>query len=78
MLPKHCYYVFRFRRTIDALAAEHYCKIHQLPGRLIPLPRELSEGCGLALRVPEEDYLQTKAAWQPISQKAECVARLLL
>lgn len=47
--------VVTFAATADAMAMEKYCMDHQLPGRLIPVPREISAGCGLAWKtVPEE------------------------
>lgn len=78
MFPKHPYYVLSFRQTTDALAAEAYCRAHRLPGRIIPLPREISAGCGLAWRVSETDYLKLKTAWQTLPVPVERVTRLLL
>ena len=43
-----------FYTTHDAMAFEDYCQGHVIPGRLIPLPREISAGCGLAWRAPPE------------------------
>ena len=36
------------------------CLAEKVPGRLIPLPREISAGCGLAWKMPEEDYEKYK------------------
>jgi hypothetical protein len=47
--------VITFDATAHAMAAEKYCMEHQLPGRLIPVPREISTGCGLAWKAPPED-----------------------
>ena len=33
----------------------------QVPGRLIPLPREISAGCGLAWRMLPEDWQNWQA-----------------
>ena len=38
------------------MAMELYCKEHNISGRLIPIPRELSAGCGLAWRIEPEEY----------------------
>jgi len=47
--------VVSFAATADAMAAERYCMEHGLPGRLIPVPREITAGCGLAWKtLPEE------------------------
>ena len=44
-----------FYTTHDAMAFEEFCHEHSVPGRLIPLPREISAGCGLAWSAPPED-----------------------
>ena len=47
--------VFAFDSTHQAIAAE--TAVTGLEGaRLIPLPPEISQGCGLALRVNTDDY----------------------
>ena len=37
-----------FHTTADAMAAEQACAAGGVPGRLIPVPRTLSAGCGIA------------------------------
>ena len=44
-----------FFTTTDAMGMEQLCHQNQLPGRLIPVPREISAGCGLAWKAPVED-----------------------
>jgi hypothetical protein len=44
--------VVAFGTTTDAMAMEQAGKRHGLQGRLIPIPRQLSAGCGLAWREP--------------------------
>lgn len=34
---------------------ETYCRAKALPGRMIPVPREISKGCGLAWKAPVEE-----------------------
>lgn len=53
--------VITFDATTQALAAERLCRERGLPGRLIPVPREITAGCGLAWKAaPEEkDILAT-------------------
>ena len=60
MRAKRPYIVLSFRATVDAMAWEKHCLAEHIPGRLIPLPRELSAGCGLAWRMLPEDWQQ----WQ--------------
>ncbi len=40
--------VVTFHTTTDAMEMERICKAHGAPGRMIPVPREISAGCGLA------------------------------
>lgn len=40
--------IVTFHTTAEAMAMEKACKEHQAPGRLIPVPRAISAGCGLA------------------------------
>lgn len=49
---KSPYAVFSFRTTTDALRMEKAAREAGLPGRLIPLPRQISAGCGLAWSAP--------------------------
>ena len=51
MRTKKTYIVLSFRTTVEAMAWEKHCATAQIPGRLIPLPREISAGCGLAWRM---------------------------
>lgn len=40
--------VITFSETSDAMAAEKLFQEQQIPGRIIPIPRQLSAGCGLS------------------------------
>ena len=40
--------VITFHSTTEAMEAEKRLKELGVPGRLIPIPRQLSAGCGLA------------------------------
>ena len=59
MRIKRSYIVLSFRTTLEAMEWEKQCHARQVPGRLIPLPREISAGCGLAWRMlPALDQTQ--------------------
>ena len=60
MRNKRTYQVLSFRTTAEAMAWEKHCLAAGIPGRLIPLPREISAGCGLAWRMLPEEFEQ----WQ--------------
>lgn len=48
MRKKELRLVVTFHTTADAMAMEKACKEHNVPGRIIPVPRVISAGCGLA------------------------------
>ena len=55
MRKKELRLVVTFHTTADAMAMEKACKEHEVNGRLIPVPRVISAGCGLAwCAEPEE------------------------
>ena len=55
MRQKEWKLVITFRTTADAIAFEKACKASGGPGRMIPVPREISAGCGLAwATLPDE------------------------
>ena len=56
MRKKRDYVILTFRTTTDAMAMEAQCAACGIAGRLIPIPREITAGCGLAWRMPTEEY----------------------
>lgn len=55
MREKTLKYIMTFRTTAAAMAMEKYCKAQNVPGRMIPIPRVITAGCGLAwCALPEE------------------------
>lgn len=56
--------VITFHGTTEAMAWESSCKEEGLPGRLIPLPVQISAECGLAWLISpkEKEYLLERAA----------------
>ena len=63
--------VVTFHTTSDAMAMEKICKERSVPGRLIPVPRAISAGCGLAWKteLSEKESLipfleQAKLRWE--------------
>lgn len=48
MRKKELRLIITFHTTSDSIAFEKGCKDSGLSGRMIPVPRELSAGCGLA------------------------------
>lgn len=60
MLKKTEKLVITFHTTTQAMAMESACKKEEADGRLIPVPRVISAGCGLAwcARVESEGPLR--------------------
>lgn len=44
--------IITFHTTTDAIGFERYCMENGIPGRLIPVPGEISAGCGMCWMVP--------------------------
>ena len=56
------YYVLTFRTTAEAMAMEQKCGEQHIPGRLIPVPREITAGCGLEVRRGVPQYVEHQTA----------------
>lgn len=48
--------VWTFHTTAEAMRMEALCKKAGVPGRLIPVPRQLSAGCGMAWAMDPDCY----------------------
>ena len=46
--------VVTFRTTAGAMAMERACREADLPGRLIPVPRSITAGCGMCWAAPPD------------------------
>ena len=46
--------VVTFRTTTGAMAMECSCKAAGVPGRLIPVPRTITAGCGMCWSAPPD------------------------
>ena len=62
MLQKKLCLVVTFEATAAAMAAEKYCLEKGVPGRLIPVPREITAGCGLAWKAEADQEEAVTAA----------------
>ncbi|MCQ2502072.1 MAG: DUF3343 domain-containing protein [Lachnospiraceae bacterium] len=58
MIKKQNKLVITFKTTTMAMAMESACKQAGAPGRLIPVPKSISAGCGMAwCAKPEEQQM---------------------
>lgn len=61
MRKKQMRLIVTFHTTTSAMSMEKYCLAHNVPGRLIPVPREISAGCGLCWSAPPEARCEIEA-----------------
>ena len=54
MREKQERFVVTFVTTTGSMAMERACRAAGLPGRLIPVPRAISAGCGMCWAAPKE------------------------
>ena len=55
MRPRQLRLIVSFHTTTAAMAMERFCLENAVPGRLIPIPREITAGCGMAWSAPPEE-----------------------
>ena len=73
MLKKKPTLIITFATTTQAMAMESFCTRENLPGRLIPVPREITAGCGLSWKAQPEDQELLLTALNRAGMKwAEC------
>ena len=73
MLKKKPTLIITFATTTQAMAMEKVCSQQNLPGRLIPVPREITAGCGLSWKAQPEEKDRLLAALSEAGMKwAEC------
>lgn len=56
--------IITFPTTAAAMAMEKLCRREDMPGRLIPVPREITAGCGMAWCAPVEARVSIEAVLQ--------------
>lgn len=54
MREKQQKFVVTFPTTTGAMAMEKVCREENVPGRLIPVPRAITAGCGMCWAAPAE------------------------
>lgn len=65
--------VVTFHTTADAMAMEKACKEQNVAGRLIPVPRTISAGCGLSWCADLGETEQIKAAMKAAGIEEEAI-----
>ena len=77
MRQKEWKLIITFHTTADAIAFEKACKEYGKPGRMIPVPRELSAGCGLAWCVAPSERADMEGFLTEQNSASEELAELL-
>lgn len=54
------YYIFTFETTHFSISADMLLDKNSVPHKLIPVPQEISPGCGFCVRVAEERFGEAK------------------
>ena len=70
--------VFAFPTTTMAMKMEAAAKAKEAPGRLIPVPRQISAGCGMAWCAPFSDRVSMEQLIATEQIVTECCYELLL
>ena len=78
MREKKKYVVLSFHSTTEAMSFEKQCIRSGIPGRLIPIPREITAGCGLAWRISAEEYPQCSRKIQDLGMEYQDAVELML
>lgn len=71
MRKKELKLIVTFHTTADAMAMEKACKERGVPGRLIPVPRAISAGCGLSWCAEIAERENIKAMMQSVGIQEE-------
>lgn len=78
MREKQLRFIITFQSTLEAMEAETLFKQKRLPGRLIPVPREVKAGCGLAWMAQATDEAPLMEQMKASSVSYEATIRLWL
>ena len=71
-------WILTFAGTTQAMQMEQYARSHNLPGRTIPVPREITAGCGLAWKTAQEEGRKIQTALDAAGIAYEAAYRVLL
>jgi len=67
MRKKELKTLITFEHTTSAMAMEKFCKERGLEGRLIPVPRSITAGCGLSFSCP----IQNRSMMEEVMKENE-------
>ncbi|MBR4313353.1 MAG: DUF3343 domain-containing protein [Lachnospiraceae bacterium] len=78
MIEKKLSLVISFNKTVDAMAVEEYCLKNNVSGRLIPLPKEISAGCGLAWKCDVSQADEMKKVFKELNVEFDKMSEIVI
>lgn len=67
--------IVTFHTVTEAMAMESECMKEKIPGRIIPVPREITAGCGLSFMMPAcwegkiQEWMESKGLiWESVGE----------
>ena len=78
MIVKEPKIVVTFSNTTDAMKMETVCEENNVPGRMIPVPKVISAGCGLAWCSAPEDGARIREVLRMTGLKEEAIHSCLI
>ena len=78
MIEKKLSLVISFNKTVDAMAVEEYCLKNNVSGRLIPLPKEISAGCGLAWQCDVSQAKEMKRVFAELNIECDKMSEIVI
>lgn len=78
MRPKELCFLVAFHTTTEALALEEAARSADVSGRLIPIPTQITAGCGLAWRMPIGEKEKMKSLLTKCDLKYENISELMI
>ena len=70
--------IVTFHTTADAMAMEKACKENHVSGRLIPVPRVITAGCGLSWCTQVEEIEKVKEVMEKVGIEQEAIQECLV
>ena len=71
MREKKQWLIVTFYTTSAAMAAEKACREESIPGKIIPVPREITADCGLGWRTETENRARLEALLTALALEVE-------
>ena len=78
MRKKELKLIITFHTTADAMNMEKICKEKNIAGRLIPVPRSISAGCGMSWCTDLSEEEKIKEVMAGISIEAEALHQCMV